>query len=320
MQISDARDVDPDLFRPASDLKPGVPAQLFSRYVRNLNLEVFDYCNRQCSYCPVSKVDRRSGVRPMQPGQLSAITSELAALEYSGSICLNLFNEPLASELTFDAIARFRRDVPNARIWFTTNGDYLDRDLVAKIANAGVSRVVISLHFQPGETYDDCLQLTRVSQLSARSGLAFKFVKFRPGTDFKAQARYKSVPFVLKSVDYMGHGVNRAELLDEIPVCAERSSPCDRPFHELAIGWNGAVYPCCQFFPDAPDHDRYIAGWIGRQSLVDIYAGEMLAGFRRDNFGYGSKLAPCNTCGDRDHCRGDADRAIRSEVETMLGL
>jgi len=30
---------------------------LFSKYVKIVNIEIFSFCNRRCSYCPVSLVN-----------------------------------------------------------------------------------------------------------------------------------------------------------------------------------------------------------------------------------------------------------------------
>lgn len=316
--VTSPTDVAPALFD--GDVPRTTADALFREHVRNINVELFDHCNRQCPYCPVALVDRRSAVRLLPTDVFSGLLDELAALGYDRSICLNLFNEPLASERTYEAIAEIKDRLPDVRVWFNTNGDYLNRKVVQRLAGLGVARIVVTLHFEQGAVYDDLVQLTRVSQLSARSGLNFTFTKFKPGKDLKAKARFKGLQIDLKSVNYLEHGVNRGDLLEDLTPDGARQTPCDRPFHEVSIGWNGAVYPCCQFFPDSREHDRYIAGWIGRQPVTEIYASSLMAGFRRDNFGYGDKQAPCNTCTDRDRCRGTEDKALRREIADTLNL
>jgi radical SAM protein with 4Fe4S-binding SPASM domain len=308
--------VDANLFR--DGLSRSAAEALFRTYVRNINLELFDHCNRQCPYCPVALVDRRSAIKHMPADRVTALIGELQRLDYDKSICLNLFNEPLASERTFEVIAEIKAALPNVRVWFNTNGDYLNRKIVAFLADLGVARIVVTLHFQQGETYDDLVQLTRVSQLSARTGLNFTFTKFKPGKDLKAKARKKGLQIDLKSVNYLEHGVNRGDLLEDLTPTATRTTPCDRPFHEVSIGWNGAVYPCCQFFPDSAAHDAFIAGHIGDSPLADIYASKLMASFRRDTFGYGEKRSPCDTCLDRDRCRGEDDRAERMKWQEAV--
>lgn len=314
MDLETFETIDPALF--SSEPDTATARRLFQTYVKNINLELFDHCNRQCPYCPVALVDRRSAIKHMPAGDITRLIYELADLNYEKSICLNLFNEPLASERTYEVIAEIKDKLPRTRVWFNTNGDYLNRKVVTRLADLGVARIVVTLHFQQGETYDDLVQLTRVSQLSARSGLNFTFKKFKPGKDLKATARKRGLQIDLKSVNYLEHGVNRGDLLEDLTPTETRTTPCDRPFHEVSIGWNGAVYPCCQFFPDSVDHDRFIAGRIGRQPIAEIYASGLMAEFRKDTFGYGDKQTPCDTCTDRDRCRGDADRMVRSSFES----
>ena len=300
---------------------PSEQRELFAAYVRNITLELFDYCNRQCPYCPVSLVDRRSAVKLMPEPVFERIVEDLEAIDFAGSICLNLYNEPMAHERTFEAVERFRRAVPKARVWFTTNGDYLNRKSLERLADAGLVRIVVSLHVEAGGTYDDMEQISRLSQLSARTGRPFKLDKFRPGVDFRARGRFKGIEITVKSANYLEHGVNRGGALEEIPVKAERETPCDRPFHDLTIAWNGNVYPCCQFFEGLAAHEPFVVGNIAdADSLYALYCDKMMSSFRRDVFGYGPKRAPCDTCTERDKCRGAEDRAFRAAVEDNPGV
>jgi radical SAM protein with 4Fe4S-binding SPASM domain len=302
--------IDAALF--AAQTQPALQKRLFGTYVDNINLELFDYCNRQCSYCPVALVDRRSAVRHMPDAQLHCIIDDLCDIDYRRAICLNLFNEPLADPRTLEVVRLLRDRLPAARVWFNSNGDYLTRRAVEQLAENGLKRIVVTLHVAAEASYDDAQQITRISQLSARTGLTFQVVRFRPGTDIRAEARFRGMEITIKSVNYDQHGVNRAGSLDHIPVKHSRQSPCDRPFHDVTIAWNGDVYPCCQFMEGIAAHDAFVVGRIDRPgALFALYCSEMMSSFRRDNFGYGDKRAPCDTCADRDRCRGDGDVELR---------
>lgn len=303
--------VDPALF----DAPKARSAQrdLFAAYVRNITLEMFDYCNRKCPYCPVALIDRRGAPRLMPDGVFDRIVSDLAEINFAGSICLNLFNEPMAHGRTYEAIARFKAAVPQAKVWFTSNGDYLNAKTLERLSDLGLARIVISLHVDEGQTYDDAKQITRLSQLSARTGRPFVLDKFRPGFDFRARGRYKKIELTVKSANYLAHGTNRGGALEDIPVVRPRETPCDRPFHDLTIAWNGNVYPCCQFVEGLDAHAPFIAGNVAdADSLYALYSAELMQSFRRDVFGYGAKRAPCDTCTERDKCRGADDRAFRA--------
>ena len=85
----------------------------------------------------------------------------LREIEYSASICLNLFNEPLAHERTYTAIDELSQALPGARIWFNSNGDYLSRKTLERLQAAGLKRIVVTLHIPAEARYDDKQQLTR---------------------------------------------------------------------------------------------------------------------------------------------------------------
>ena len=124
----------------------------------------------------------------------------------------------------------------------------------------------------------------------------------------------------VKSANYERMGENRAGVLTQIPVDALRSAPCDRPFHDLTISWNGNAYPCCQFFPDLRQHDSFVAGNLGGcDTLYDLYFSTLLNSFRRDLFGYGPKMAPCDICTECDTHRGSDDEAMRKVKIAELG-
>ncbi|MEO0729999.1 MAG: radical SAM/SPASM domain-containing protein, partial [Pseudomonadota bacterium] len=299
MRLDLYSEIDPNLFGAQSS--GDVQRALFKRYVRNITLELFDYCNRQCTYCPVSLIDRRSAVRLMSNDHYTQLRRDLVAIDYDEAICLNLFNEPLAHERTFEALADLNAALPNARIWFNTNGDYLNRKALERLVASGCKRITVTLHLPPdGDGYDDKLQMTRISQLSARTGLGFKFEKFRPGIDMRATARFKGLSITVKSVNYTDHGVNRGGALEHIPVEQKRTAPCDRPFHDFTVAWNGNVYPCCQFVDGFADHSNFIVGNLSdTPNIYALFTAKMMASFRRDTFGYGDKRAPCDTCTDQ---------------------
>ena len=122
--------------------------------------------------------------------------------------------------------------------------------------------------------------------------------------DIRASARFRGLVITVKSVNYLEHGVNRGGAMSEIPVIRSRQNPCDRPFHDFTIAWNGNVYPCCQFVDGFDDHAQFIVGNIGEAgSIYELYCSQMMDSFRNDTFGYGDKRAPCDTCADQDKCQ-----------------
>lgn len=319
MKPEQIRDIQSDLFRAQSGR--GAAKRLFRRYVDNVILELFDYCNRQCAYCPVSLVDRMSDINRISPDHFSKIVGDLKEIDYANHICLNLYNEPMADAFLFTAIERLRDAVPKASLWFNTNGDYADRETLDRLAEAGLKRLVVTLHVEKTKTYDDLQQLSRFTQFAARTGVSLTFERYKPGHAITASGRHRGIVLRVKSANYAEMGENRAGLMADIPVPANRHAPCDRPFEDFTISWNGNVYPCCQFFSGLAGSDPFIAGNIGEaDSIYQLYTSSLMASFRGDLLGYGPKRKPCDTCSEYDKSGGGEDERARAEAVRQLGL
>ena len=76
MNLERSKTIDHGLFQAPRD-RDG-QKELFRRYVHNITLELFDYCNRQCPYCPVSLIDRRSKIQLMSDGHFRRILDDPA--------------------------------------------------------------------------------------------------------------------------------------------------------------------------------------------------------------------------------------------------
>src|SRR4051812_19388145 len=83
-----------DHFR--EDLDPAGAAGLFRRHVELIELEPTSYCNRTCSFCPNSFLDRRSEKLLMPDRAWRAIVSGLEAVDYDRTIVWSRYSEPLS--------------------------------------------------------------------------------------------------------------------------------------------------------------------------------------------------------------------------------
>jgi len=319
MKLEQVNNISPDLF--VAQKSSEIGKQLFKRYVNNVILELFDYCNRQCNYCPVALVDRMSDINRTSPKHFRQIIEDLEEIDFDNHICLNLFNEPMADPFLFTAIEQLKEAVPKASIWFNSNGDYANAEVLDRLADAGLKRLVVTLHVGKTKAYDDLQQLSRFTQFAARAGVVLSFERYKPGHAIVAARRHRGIVIRVKSANYAVMGENRAGLMKDIPVEAFRHAPCNRPFQDFTISWNGNVYPCCMFFSDLAEHDPYLVGNIGEvDSIYQLYASSLMASFRADLFGYGPKRNPCDTCTEWDRHGGDADERVRAEAALRLGI
>jgi len=302
--------IDARLFKPnlaLQDLK-----ELFRENIKTVIIELSDYCNRKCSYCPVSLVHRDKALNRMSQAHFEKIIDDLRAIEFDRNICLNLFNEPLGDPSIYGSVARLVEALPNSNVWFNSNGDYVSRRTLDRLADVGLKRLVVTLHIPKTGHYDDLQQLSRYSQFSARTRVPLRFEKYKPGKSITAAGRYRGIALRVKSSNFDTTGYDRAGSMEHLSILEPRQAPCDRPFQDFTIAWTGDVYPCCHFMAGLDTHEDYVCGNVGTaESLYQIYGTQLLAGFRTDLFGYGPKTSPCDTCAEYDDRRCEKDRLAR---------
>jgi len=311
--------IPPDMFQAQTDRD--LAKGLFKRHVDNVILELFDYCNRQCPYCPVSLVDRMSDINHISPDHFKKVVDDLIEIDYANHICLNLYNEPMADPFLFTAIEQLRDAVPKASLWFNTNGDYANKETLDRLAEAGLKRLVVTLHVEKTKTYDDLQQLSRFTQFAARTGFNLTFERYKPGYAITVAGRHRGIVIKVKSANYAVMGENRAGLMEDIPVAAKRNAPCDRPLGDFTVSWNGNVYPCRQFFSGLEGSDPYMVRNIGEaDSIYQLYTSSLMSSFRTDLLGYGPKQKPCDTCSEWDKYGGKEDERVRAAAVRLLGI
>jgi len=107
-----------------------------------------DWCNRRCSYCPVSSnADRHGPIGDIMPQTYwERLLDGLQAINFSGSLKPVHYNEPLlrAEDITFPRLEQAREALPHCTLMLYTNGDLLPQ-YVDRIAKLGL-HVVLGLH------------------------------------------------------------------------------------------------------------------------------------------------------------------------------
>ncbi len=293
--------------------------QLFKASVSNVNIEISSYCNRKCQYCPISKVDRFSTNKVLPEPVFDKILSDLARIDYDREVSLNLYNEPTADrELLLARIAAIRKALPKSTIYFSSNGDYLDREYLAAMVAAGLSKLYVTLHAPKGEPYQDKYVIQRFTEFSARLGKVIKVEAFSPQEHVRGTMRISGIEITVFSTNYDKLGSDRAGSVEKLTaIAAPRSAPCDRPFNDFTVSYEGTIFPCCQMFADDEQHKkRYAIGNISAfASIFEAYASKDMAAWRASLVSFGPKTSPCNTCTEADTCGTLQERTERKRVE-----
>ena len=275
---------------------------VFKRSVSNVVIEISSYCNRHCTYCPVSQVDRFTTNKALPEEIFNRVISDLARVSYDKGVCLNLYNEPSADrELLLARIKTVRAALPASRIYFSTNGDYLDRQYLQEMVDAGLSELYITLHTPKGKPYTDTYAIHRLTEMAARLGKSVKITAFAPNQTLQGDISLFDIQLHVFATNYDIFGSDRAGSVQSLTAQApQRVAPCDRPFEDFTISYDGTVFPCCQMFVDNAAHkERFSIGNVmAYPSIFDIYASKAMASWRASLLRYGPKASPCDTCSE----------------------
>jgi len=299
-------------------------ARLFSAAVNNVIIEISRHCNRQCNYCPVAATDRVSSSEALPEKQYESIIRDLSSIDYRQSICLNLYNEPSSDRaLLLKRISYCRELLPDARIYFSTNGDYLTDDYLAAMVQAGLSELYVTLHLAKGEVYTDASAISRFTEFSARLGKPVKVHTASTNHTIQGSLKLHGLPITVFSTNYMSYGSDRAGSVASITNSGfKRISPCARPFQDVTISYNGTIFPCCQMSADNPEHSsQYAIGNISDfDSIFHAYASSAMASWRRDLLRESPKKTPCESCTEGCYQLSQEERQQRDVLyEAFIG-
>jgi hypothetical protein len=291
---------------------PEARRELFRSSVSTVLLELTEHCNRRCSYCPVSIVERLKN-RTLPSSALDMIIRDLAQIDFDGAICLNLYNEPTADrETLLTAMRKIRAGL---------NGDYLTKGYIDELFEAGLSRLIVTLHIPPTASWNDEDAINRCIAFAVKLGTLIEIEQFSPGLYIQGHLKHATRRIKVYSHNFEKTGCDRAGSMKNVEVPHERSAPCFRPFETMTIAFDGRMFPCCQFYPDLPENGAFSIGTVeSYPSLFDAYCSEAMAGWRRSLFRYGPKASPCNTCLEGDIKGTPEQVAERETLAAAFGI
>ena len=290
----------------------------FKSAVRLIDLETSSQCNRRCEYCVNATYDetrdRFSKNTFMNDEIFSSVIDQLAEIDFVGRIAFHYLNEPLMFvDSLVERIAFARQKLPNATLTVYTNGDYLTRPVLDRLAAAGVNAVEITAHLQRGQSYTESKILTRIVNKAKELGLAAVLTDYREGQSIGFTLAGSSMAVRMILVNYMHHGHSRGNLLDGVGRQVEaRTKPCMQPFDWFVVNYTGAVTSCCDLVADAPDHRNYITGQLSTSNIFDIYSSPAYVSWRKGTMMSGEKQDPCGAC------PSDVDREFMSGWDSLI--
>jgi len=275
--------------------------RVFKKYVNIINIETSSYCNRKCNYCPVSQYDRYSEKKYMSDIVFTKIINDLRSIQYNSTLCLNLYNEPLADNHIFDRIKQIKKSIPNSLIFFNSNGDYLTVPIIEKLSEIGPVIINVTLHQKPDEEYNDEDRIKHFRKFFKKLNIPFKIDTLIPEKTIKTSFKQNGIKIMVNAINYNESGNSRSGIIKHLIPKQIRTNPCLRPFREITIDYNGDSWPCCNIFPDAPQNINYKIANLQDSNLFDIYINEKMNYFRRMLFIFSEKESICKFCSDPDN-------------------
>ena len=200
--------------------------------LRLVEIELFSFCNRTCSFCPNHYVDRLSDNKVLDINIFKSLIQELKTSNYKGVISFSRYCEPFAfRDILESRIMYIRKHLPDVKLVSNTNGDYdwegIDLDELTIM------------------DYDIKL----------------------PKEDLGVYNR-TSKPFIVRKMR-LGKINNRGGAL-KIRKKFIRDFPCYEPTYFVGVDYNGSVNPCCNIRSDVDLHKNYVLGNLHSNSLKEI--------------------------------------------------
>lgn len=292
-------------FRP--DLPPDEARELFKASVRYVEVEPFSFCNRKCHFCPNATLPYRQDRKNnqfMEESMFLRIFDELASIGYAGQVQLGRYEEPLADRVILTRIRQIRERLPGGWVYLHTNGDYLTRDYLNDLKDAGLSEVALQTYLGNDQRWHEQAILDQQSNQLRRLGLRVKRpITAAPGLRHYHETDYPGMVVRVDARNFDAIGTDRGGLL---PIRqTPRTAPCLIPFSSLYVDWTGSTVPCCNIRTDLQP-ELTVCRLQDGHSIFDAFAA--LHGWRLSLLRFGEKSGPCATC------RYDEDAVPKSQA------
>jgi len=310
-----------ELFREINDVN--LAKKFFKENVDTVEIGISSYCNRTCSYCPNSFVDRRSVDNQMTDQLFDSIIRQLGEINYSKTITIHRYNEPFADfTYALKRIKALKYLVPNSRLEISTNGDYLNKDRLVELGEILTERdsVHITLHFlkQDKDYEKRKKELREIVQRLNVHHTEYNENNLKTSTylDFgqRCKIEYRVINFWASTPTQMI--TDRGEALKELKTIKSRTLPCFTTLSQMQIEYDGSLQPCCNIHSSVKSHDRFSLGKLDSNSnLFLMYCSLSYATWRKSMISFEEKGTPCSSCTDATAHDGKDSVSNRFRIE-----
>lgn len=252
---------------------------LFKQHVNAVVLEVSSKCNRKCWWCSNSLPDSENRTEkniyfPMDVYE--RVLNELSSVEYERNVSLFNINEPLLCADLEARIAICKRILPKSEVQITTNGDYLTREKLLQMSEAGLDRLYVSIYVD-SEDKEWTVESATAAVTKMRKKIdVIAEQELIAWNNYEVSATMGNVRITILCRNHRiwEKMYSRGGTLDTARWNAVlRNIPCKSPFHTFVVNYTGKVYPCC-VLTDREEHDCMIIGDVFTESIFDIFSSQ----------------------------------------------
>ncbi|RDU66960.1 radical SAM protein [Helicobacter didelphidarum] len=285
-----------ELTTPISDIQK--QKDILKRNLMLVEIEIASFCNRKCYFCPNSFVDRSNNIE-LDEGIYLKILGNLKEIDYDKGLNFHRFNEPLANkELILKRVKQARSYLPKARFTIFTNGDYLTREYLDLLADAGINNMIMSYYFPKTQEFDRLSLKDSMQKMGKKLGLESTIIQ-------DDNARY-ALRLIYESINITYQAWNPKEIAcsraSSVKVRSSRAKPnlessCYQSSLALYIDYNGLMMPCCNTRSDVDLHKDMILGDLQKGDVFSLFFSEHYTNMRRQLLFQTPQI--CNDCSDR---------------------
>jgi len=255
---------------------------MISELPQYIELETSRFCNRRCEWCPNGSHDYRRDQELMAWQLFCKILNDLKTVGYHGWLAFHNYNEPLANPRLQTEIIEARALLPQCLLSLFSNGDYLDVKRVEELSRHGIRYLRITLYpARAGETFNKDESIFRIeSWLGAKrlkTLLPWDLKESRQGVAATGSRNTMRIEVISPNLATYNQRGGTAVGVSVAP----RHEPCHMTWHSAAIDFRGRMKMCCNVFPEAVNHGRYVVGDLNAQTFGAIWSSEAMHKFRR---------------------------------------
>jgi len=277
-------------------------------FPQDIIVEVSGYCNLRCTMCPYPILKRPKGEMSFE--LFKKIVDEVAVRNPTSRLWLAIMGEPLLMGERVIRMMTYAKEQGLAEVILNTNVTFMTPDLIPRLIDSGLDKIILSLDAITAETYQrirvggdfgrvmenvHAFLSIQASRKVRKPELVAQFIVMEENEHeterFKDYWLGQGVVVKIRPKLGWGHGV-KAENLEAIREEFPRDFPCSWLTRTVSIHWNGHFAQC-----DADHEGGYSPGDFNTQTIQEVWDGE-IAKRRQRHWALDFDFEPCRDCND----------------------